>query len=76
MRFLITRYEKGADTPDSVVDVVAMSLDDVSELLGIPPARFTDVYPLKGSHADALRRLIGIGLDLDHYEYFIEAEAD
>ncbi|WP_371661640.1 hypothetical protein [Streptomyces sp. NBC_00280] len=76
MRFLISRYANGADTPDSVADVFALSVDDASELLGIPPARITDVYPLKGAQADAFRRLTGIGLDLDRYEYFLEAEAD
>jgi hypothetical protein len=76
VRFLISRYANGADTPDSVADIFALSLDDVSELLGIPPARVTDVYPLKGARADAFRRLTGIGLDLDRYEYFLEVEAD
>ncbi|MER6122211.1 hypothetical protein ABT173_05875 [Streptomyces sp. NPDC001795] len=76
MRFLVARYAKDEDSPDSVTDVSSAGVDAFSALLGIPPSGLTDVYPLGQEHAEAFRRLTGMGLDLDHYEYFLEVEAD
>ncbi|MFF2133448.1 hypothetical protein ACFVW1_50640 [Streptomyces olivochromogenes] len=76
MRFVVARYEKDADSPDSVTDLSTVDVNAVSAMLGVPAGELTDVYPLEKPHGSELRRLTGVGLDLDHYEYFLEVLAD
>jgi hypothetical protein len=76
MSFLVARYAKDEDTPESVTDVSFVGAGALAELLGVPAARFTDVYPLMSQHADGLRRLTGMKLDLDRFDHFLEVEAD
>ncbi|MGW1757154.1 DUF7683 domain-containing protein [Streptomyces mirabilis] len=76
MRFVVARYEKDADSPDSVTDLSTLDVNAVSAMLGVPAAELTDVYPLEKPHGSELQRLTGVGLDLDHYEYFLEVLAD
>ncbi|MGW2718179.1 DUF7683 domain-containing protein [Streptomyces sp. NPDC001492] len=76
MRFLVTRYARDEDTPRSVTDVSPVGADAFAGLLEVPAARLTDVYPLQRKHADGFRRLTGLALDLDRFEYFLEVEAD
>lgn len=75
MSFLVARYAKDEDTPESVIDVSSVDADALAELLEVPAGRFTDVYPLKPQHADVFRRLTGIQLDLDRFDYFLEVVA-
>ncbi|MFF5183792.1 hypothetical protein ACFY30_08380 [Streptomyces sp. NPDC000345] len=76
MRFLITRYLKDEESPDSSTDVTAAGAEAFGALLGMPAERLADVYPLRQEHAERFRRLTGITLDLEKYEYFLEPEAD
>ncbi|WP_133912004.1 DUF7683 domain-containing protein [Streptomyces sp. NBC_00582] len=76
MSFLVTRYPKGEDHPDSSTDVTAVGAEAFGELLGMPAEHLADVYPLKREHAERFRRLTGLALDLEKYEYFLEPEAD
>ncbi|MFJ1607866.1 hypothetical protein ACIOHS_31465 [Streptomyces sp. NPDC088253] len=76
MRFVVARYEKDADSPDSVTDLSTVDVHAVSAMLGVPAAELADVHPLEKSHRSELRRLTGLGLDLEHYEYFLEVLAD
>ncbi|MFF1746917.1 DUF7683 domain-containing protein [Streptomyces mirabilis] len=76
MRFVVARYEKDADSPDSVTDLSTVDVNAVSAMLGVPAAELTDVYPLEKPHRVELQRLTGVGLDLDHYAYFLEVLAD
>lgn len=76
MRFLVARYAKDEDTPESLSDVTSVGAEAFAALLGIPAARLTDVYPLEPEHADEFHRLTGVDLDLERFEYFLEVEAD
>lgn len=76
MRFLVTRYGKDEDFPDWSTDVTEVGADAFSDLLGIPAERLTDVYPLTREHAERIRQLTGLALDLEKYDYFLETEAD
>ncbi|MFE2516139.1 DUF7683 domain-containing protein [Streptomyces mirabilis] len=76
MRFVVARYEKDADSPDSVTDLSTVDVNAVSAMLGVPAAELTDVYPLEKPHRSELQRLTGVGLDLDPYAYFLEVLAD
>ncbi|AZQ35578.1 hypothetical protein EJ357_20445 [Streptomyces cyaneochromogenes] len=74
--FLVTRYLKDEDFPDSTTDVTAVGAEALGEILGMPADELYDVYPLKQEHAERVRRLTGIALDLEKYEYFLETEAE
>ncbi|WP_053849496.1 hypothetical protein [Streptomyces sp. NRRL B-24085] len=74
MRFLVTRYLKDEDFPDSSTDITAVGLDALTDFLGMPAEHLADVYPLKQEDAERFRHLTGITLDLEKYEYFLEAE--
>ncbi|MGI5376291.1 DUF7683 domain-containing protein [Streptomyces sp. CA-251387] len=74
--FLVVRYLKAEDHPDSVTDVTAVGAEAFGELLGMPADHLADVYPLKEEHAERVRQLTGITLDLEKYDYFLETEAD
>lgn len=76
LRLPIVRYPKDEDRPDSVTDVTAVGAQTFGELLGIPPEQLADVYPLTREHAERVRQLTGIALDLHTYDYFLEVEAD
>jgi hypothetical protein len=74
--YTLTRYPKAADSPDSSVDVTAVGGQAWAELLSIPLEQLVDVYPLTLQHAEQVRRLTGISLDLEEYEYFLEPEQE
>ncbi|MFF4363873.1 hypothetical protein [Streptomyces sp. NPDC001604] len=76
MRFLVTRYARDEDTPQSVTDVSSVGAEAFARLLEVPAARLTDVYPLQRQHADGFQRLTGVTLDLESFAYFLEVEAD
>lgn len=74
--FLIVRYLKDEDWPDSTTDVTEVGGEAFGELLGEPPDQLVHVYPLKQEHAERVQQLTGIALDLEKYDYFLETEAD
>ncbi|MGW6902907.1 MULTISPECIES: DUF7683 domain-containing protein [unclassified Streptomyces] len=74
--FLVVRYLKDDDYPDSSTDVTSVGAQAFGELLGMPPEQLADVYPLTQEHAERVRQLTGIELDLGKYDYFLETEAD
>ncbi|MFF6876828.1 hypothetical protein ACFY9S_16120 [Streptomyces sp. NPDC012474] len=76
MIFLVTRYPKDEDLPDSSTDVTAVGAEAFGELLGMPANQLADVYPLTREHAARFQQLTGITLDLEKYDYFLEPEAD
>lgn len=76
LRLPIVRYLKDEDWPDSITDVTAVGVEAFSELLGEAPDHLVHVYPLTQEHAERVRQLTGITLDLDTYDYFLEPEAD
>ncbi|MFE0098838.1 hypothetical protein [Streptomyces sp. NPDC059009] len=73
MKILITVYRKNSDFPERELDVSGIGLEATADVMGIPADRLVDVYPLEGSRAAALGRLADVRLDLDSYEYFLEA---
>ncbi|MER6463027.1 DUF7683 domain-containing protein [Streptomyces sp. NPDC001288] len=75
MRYLVACYAKDEDTPESVTDVSSVGVHALGRLLAIPAHQLTDVHPLRPEHADGFRRLTGLALDLDRFEYFLEVEA-
>lgn len=75
MRFLLTRYEKDADFPDWFTDVTGVGSDAFADLLEVPVEQLVDAYPLKREHAERIRQLTGIALDLESYAYYLELEA-
>ncbi|MEU1178200.1 hypothetical protein ABZ464_11190 [Streptomyces sp. NPDC005820] len=76
MQFLITRYAKDGDFPDSSTDVTAAGAEAFAGLLGVPADHLVGVYPLTAAHAERVHRLTGVALDLEQYDYFLEPEAD
>ncbi|KMS74717.1 hypothetical protein ACM01_12350 [Streptomyces viridochromogenes] len=74
--FLIVRYLKDEERPDATTDVTEVGGEAFGELLGMPPEQLADVYPLTHKHAERVRQLTGITLDLETYDYFLETEAD
>jgi hypothetical protein len=72
--FLVVRYLKDDDQPDAITDVTEVGGDAFGELLGLPADHLVDVYPLTEKHAERVRELTGITLDLEKYEYFLEPE--
>ncbi|MFG2553272.1 hypothetical protein [Streptomyces sp. NPDC048581] len=76
MHFLVVRYPKGDDHADSSTDVTAVGAEAFGGLLGMPPERLVDLYPLTQEHAERVQQLTGISLDLENYDYFLETEAD
>ncbi|MGK3943181.1 hypothetical protein ABK046_32680 [Streptomyces caeruleatus] len=72
--YSITRYPKEDDRPDSSTDVTAAGGPAWAELVGIPLEQLADVHPLTREHAERVRQLTGITLDLDSYDYFLEPE--
>ncbi len=72
---LVVRYLKDDDLPDSTTDVTAVGAEAFGGLLGMPPEQLADVYPLTHEHAERVRQLTGITLDLEKYDYFLEPEA-
>ncbi|MGX1475548.1 UNVERIFIED_CONTAM: hypothetical protein RKD50_004356 [Streptomyces canus] len=74
--YTLVRYPKDDDYPDSTTDVTAVGAEAWGELLGMAPEQLADVYPLTQQHADRVRQLTGIALDLGKYEYFLEPEED
>lgn len=74
--FLVTCYPKDGDWPLSSTDVTAVGAQAWGELLGTAPDQLVDVYPLTRQHAERVRQLTGITLDLETYDYFLEPEQD
>ena len=70
--FLVTCYPNDGDQPLSSTDVTADGAEAWGELLGMAPTQLTDVYPLTQKHAERVRQLTGITLDLERYEYFLD----
>ncbi|MEV7198278.1 hypothetical protein AB0N81_41820 [Streptomyces sp. NPDC093510] len=73
MKILITVYRKDSDSPERELDVSGIGLEAAADVVGIPADCLVDVYPLDESQAAALGRLADVSLDLDSYEYFLEA---
>ncbi|MEU0947356.1 hypothetical protein ABZ379_32285 [Streptomyces canus] len=48
----------------------------VAELLGIPLEQLVNADPLTQEHAERVRQLTGITLDLAKYDYFLDPSAD
>lgn len=76
LRLPLVRYRKDEDWPDSIIDVTTVGAAAFGELLGMPPEQPADVYPLTREHAERVRQLTGITLDLETYDYFLEVEAE
>ncbi|MEU0030228.1 hypothetical protein [Streptomyces sp. NPDC006335] len=74
--YTITRYPKDGDSPDLSVDVTAVGGAAWAELVRIPLEHLVNVYPLTHEHAERVRQLAGIRLDLESYEYFLEPAWD
>ncbi|MEY9992245.1 hypothetical protein ABIE67_004277 [Streptomyces sp. V4I8] len=75
LRLPLVRYLKDEDWPDSITDVTAVGAAAFGELLGERPDHLVHVYPLTQEHAERVRQLTGITLDLEKYDYFLEPES-
>lgn len=71
----VCRYPKAGEFLDSAVDVTAVGVDILADLAGIPAAEWVGNVPLTEEHAERVRQLTGITLDLEHYDYFLEPSA-
>ncbi|MBW8817042.1 MAG: hypothetical protein JF598_02115 [Streptomyces sp.] len=74
--YSLVRYPKDDDSPDSTTDVTAVGGQAWAELLTTPLEQLVNVYPLTQEHAERVRQLTGITLDLETYEYFLEPAED
>ncbi|MFF7280629.1 DUF7683 domain-containing protein [Streptomyces griseorubiginosus] len=68
----VCRYPKNGEFLDSAVDVTAVGVDILADLVGIPAAEWVGVVPLAEEHAERVRELTGITLGLEAYDYFLE----
>ncbi|MEV3910794.1 DUF7683 domain-containing protein [Streptomyces canus] len=71
-RLAISRFPKDDEFLDSSVDVTAVGVDVLADLVGIPPSRLVGNVPLTEEHAERVRQLTGITLDLEKYDYFLD----
>ncbi|MFF7545305.1 hypothetical protein ACFZCU_17015 [Streptomyces canus] len=71
-RLDISRYPKDGEFLDSSVDVTAVGLDVLADLVGMAPDELVGDVPLTREHAERVRQLTGITLDLERYEYFLD----
>lgn len=76
MRLAISRFPKDDEFLDSSIDVTAAGVDVLADLVGIPPAELVGDVPLTEEHAERVRQLTGITLDLEKYDYFLDPSAD
>jgi hypothetical protein len=76
MRLAISRFPKDDEFLDSSVDVTGVGVDVLADLVGIPPAELVGDVPLTEEHAERVRQLTGITLDLEKYDYFLDPSAD
>jgi hypothetical protein len=76
VRLAISRFPKDDEFLDSSVDVTAVGLDALADLVGIAPGELIGDVPLTEEHAERVRQLTGITLDLETYDYFLEPEQD
>ncbi|MFI6441622.1 hypothetical protein [Streptomyces sp. NPDC050759] len=71
-RLAISRFPKDDEFLDSSVDVTAVGVDVLADLVGIPPDELVGDVPLTQEHAERVRQLTGITLDLETYDYFLD----
>ena len=76
MRFAISRFPKDDEFLESSVDVTSVGVDALADLVGIPPAELIGDVPLTQEHAERVRQLTGMTLDLEKYDYFLDLSAD
>ncbi|MFF0015767.1 hypothetical protein [Streptomyces sp. NPDC005374] len=76
MRLAISRFPKDDEFLDSSVDVTSVGVDVLADLVGIAPADLVGDVPLTEEHAERVRQLTGITLDLEKYAYFLDPGAD
>ncbi|MFE3036276.1 hypothetical protein ACFXKY_32065 [Streptomyces canus] len=72
MRIAVSRYPKHGEFLDASVDVTAVGVDALAALVGIRPAELVGDVPLTQVHAERVRQLTGITLDLEKYDYFLD----
>ncbi|MET8078995.1 hypothetical protein [Streptomyces sp. NPDC005303] len=72
MRLAISRYPKDGEFLDSSVDVTAVGVDVLADLVGMGPDELVGDVPLTEEHAERVRQLTGIALDLEKYDYFLD----
>lgn len=71
----VCRYPKDGEFLDSSVDVTSVGVDVLADLAGFPAAEWVGCVPLTKDHAERVRELTGITLDLETYDYFLEPSA-
>ncbi|MEU2264675.1 hypothetical protein ABZ557_31420 [Streptomyces sp. NPDC019645] len=76
MKFILTSYRKDSDSPACETDVSYVGVESLAKLFGFTADSLVDTYPLDKVQAAALGRLTGMTFDMDHHEYFLEAEAE
>ncbi|MET7690904.1 hypothetical protein ABZT06_23490 [Streptomyces sp. NPDC005483] len=76
MRVSVSRFPKDGEFLDSSVDVTAVGVDVLADLVGIAPAEIVGDVPLTEEHAERVRQLTGITLDVENYDYFLDPHAD
>ncbi|MET7735629.1 hypothetical protein ABZT02_30310 [Streptomyces sp. NPDC005402] len=72
MRLAISRFPKDGEFLDSSVDVTAVGVDVLADLVGIAPDELVGDVPLTEEHAERVRQLTGVTLDLENYAYFLD----
>ncbi|MFL5999195.1 MAG: hypothetical protein ACJ736_33725 [Streptomyces sp.] len=74
--YSLVRYPQDDDYPDATTDVTAVGGQAWAELMATPLDQLVHVYPLTQKHAERVRELTGITLDLEAYDYFLEPAED
>ncbi|MFI0512523.1 hypothetical protein ACH3Y9_20780 [Streptomyces sp. WSLK1-5] len=72
MRLSISRFPRDGEFLDSTVDVTAVGVAVLADLVGIAPSELVGDVPLTEEHVERVRRLTGIALDLEKFDYFLE----
>jgi hypothetical protein len=72
---VVTAYER--DPGDALVDewpITGLELSDLQKIFGRPPDDpMYECYPVRPEHLAALERHVDHAIDLERYEYFVEA---
>ena len=76
VRRFISKYRKGSDRPETEeIEISNVSLQTLQDIFGEPETEpMYAVYPIRPRHAKALQPYVTESLNIQKFDYFLEAE--
>ncbi len=75
MKYFLSMYSRTSDDLLTEFDVSHVGAEKLAQIFGQEVETFVDSYPVGSEEATALRE-VGVELDLDKGEYFLEVFGD